>query len=306
MRLARFGIAIMATLLLSVGAVGQSIMPGADAWVTTSDITPFAVRKASLMEGGAGLYKGYLGDNPANVDAGARYEDSTRGMTVGVRVARQADTTYLVHFLESPFRSHKTGRLLPQATLSVHGGQRLFFYCSQGPDCEDRIYAWLSGLDTVVSVDAKAFVDVGSAAAGPDPRRTPCPEPTEVLDAYLDRYPSTLAEPPSADDESAKQWLRGRVGLMLAAAELRLAAVRTVQENLRGQALHEAREALYRWAQEREDVFRKPAAAREAERLHSLEPLPIDAQLRELEALRDEYRAWWTAHQNDAIELPPG
>lgn len=305
MRSLRFVLAVALFLGAGSRSVAQPVVPpGADAWVTTSDIGPFVFKGASLEAGGRGLYNGYAASHAENVDAGAGYDDPARGISVHVRVTKHADPVHIRHFLEALFRSHSTGRMHGQTATVDRNGNTIYFYCSPSPDCKDRVYAWRSGSDRIVQVAAKAFVDVGSPEDGPDPRRIPCPEPAEVLDEYLDRYPSALTVS-AQGDEQAKQWLRDRVGLELARAELDLEAVASVPEAMRSQALFEARSALIAWSEKREKVFGKPDSDREAERIARLDGLGSDAQIRELSKIRDEYRAWWAAHQNDPVVLPP-
>ncbi len=69
-------------------------------------------------------------------------------------------------------------------------------------------------------------------------------------------------------------------------------------------ALAAARDHLTTFAELRQAAFRGPDASKERGRIDKLRDLPPATQLTELNKIRQEYRQWWTTHQNDPVYLP--
>lgn len=184
-------------------------------------------------------------------------------------------------------------------------GQPVLVYCSNAPNCTEREYTWRSGFQTVLELEAHAFSRLTLPDGSPQIGEIPCPEPTEILQAYLQRYPSSLTLY-TEDDEHAKKWRRDQTALELAAADYQLdqryASVPTEDQWL---ALAAARDHLTTFAELRQAAFRGPDAAKERGRIDKLRDLPSGTQLDELKKIRLEYRQWWSTHQNDPVYLPP-
>ena len=291
---------IVAALLLGpdiTHADEPRIEPGAENWVIVTDIPPFSLRQASTGRRGPGLYEGILGDNEQLIFADVGYRDNLRRIPVGVSVIQDDRTTFLDHVVESTFRDSTTGRMDSEVSIVSLFGQPVYSYCDEPPQCKRRLYRWRSGLGIVIDIEAKAF----SADVEP----VPCPEPTEILQAYLQRYPSSLPLY-TEDDEHAKKWRRDQTALELAAADYQLdqryASVPAEDQWL---ALAAARDHLTTFAELRQAAFRGPDAAKERGRIDKLRALPSGTQLDELKKIRLEYRQWWSTHQNDPVYLPP-
>jgi hypothetical protein len=292
------GVCVGLTLTTAVGAGDRPrVQAGSERWIIAHDLPPFTLKGSAIELGGTGMRE-FLPAEPENLRAGAEYADAARGMRVGVSVVRQADPTHLEHLIESDFRSHDTGHRYAEAEMVDIDGNTVLSYLEPRADPKDRSYAWRSGAQVAVRVEAKAFVDVGSAESGPDPRRAPCPDPREVVRAYLERYPSSL-ERTRDSGARAHAWLRERVGIHLEELERQLDEVPALPESRRRQALFDVRRSMLDWAVERERVFGGPQAAPFEERLARITPEPVDAQLRDLGSLRREYREWWNEHRGD-------
>lgn len=279
--------------------------PGADAWLIMNDISPFAVgTTAKVSAGASGIMERYFGEDPQDLFAGTDYSDDARDMTIEVAVIRVQRTTYLDHLLEAKFRDGRSGRMHAENSVISVGGESVLFSCAKPPpQCEDRTYSWRSGSNILVTIRAHAMEFFTDAEGLPKPRPIPCPAPTEILQAYLQRYPSALV-PYSESDDRAKTWLRQQVALSLEAAESHLdREVSAVDPIDKERLLEDAVEHLLAFLRLRASALAGPAADRELRRLSSLDPLPLETQARKLAEIRQEYRAWWNVHQNDAVQL---
>jgi hypothetical protein len=272
------------------------IDPGSDAWVFTSNFPPFSLEPASVHRGVPNLRSGYFSENPEDVSAGARYRDSSRHMVVGAGVDSYADTAFLDHLIEEVFRDSTTARLHAGNSFLSISGNAVFLYCGGAPNCDEREYMWRSGDRIVVRVEAKAF--------NADLSQAPCPEPTEILQAYLRRYPSALSLY-TEDDDHAKKWRREQTALELASAEYWLEQAATAVGTRQSGALESVRNHLSSFAELRRVAFGGPSLRHEAERIGKAELLPAATQLSELKKIQEQYRQWWNAHQNDPVVLPP-
>jgi hypothetical protein len=288
---------------VSAVAAEPRIDPAAEAWVFTSDLPPFSIERArGGSAGGAGLDYQYFGEHPENAGGDAEYRDRSRDMLVDISVVKNARTAFLDHLIEAQFRDATTARLHTEVSLIVMGGQPVFFYCGEPPGCGERTYTWRSGDRIVVKVEAKAFDR--SPRTVPSSGHKPCPEPTEILQAYLQRYPSSLTLY-TEDDEHAAKWRREQTALEIASAEFWLNQAGNAQPNQQSGLLDTARHHLESFAELREVAFRGPSASEEQKRLTAARQLPIPSRLTELNKIGQEYHAWWNTHQNDPVYLPP-
>src|ERR1051325_8597507 len=121
----------------------EPVAVGAEQWVVTEGIGPFAVTWARGGDGGGALSGRFFDDHPNNGGGLAEYKDTSRHILVEVHVWKDTRTTYLDHFLEAQFRDDETGRLHdPQVSLVTLFGNPVLLYCHKPPDCRDRQYAW--------------------------------------------------------------------------------------------------------------------------------------------------------------------
>ena len=301
---------VVALLFVAIllGARTASTLPPSDldvgTWLVASDILPFSFASAHVSAGG-GVNSRFLGDRPEDLFAGGSYRDRVRGVLIELSVTRNGNTAYLDHLIEADLRDDATGRMLgPENAMVLILGNPVFIFCDTPPDCEGRQYLWRSGPNFVVKVRASAAADVGPPDGPPKIRRLPCPEPTELLQTYLQRYPSSLTLFADSDDR-AKAWRRDQTALELAAADYQLDRAATLAPDNQWQALGAARDHLALFAQLRELALRGPSFIKERDRIGSTSSLPTPAQLTELNKIRQEYRQWWNAHLNDPVFLPP-
>jgi hypothetical protein len=302
---------LVGTLLEAAVASAAEIEAGAEAWVIATDISPFSLVHATLRPGGGGVDGTVFGDHPDNFYAGAKYTDEARLISVGVGVTRDVRTAYIDHLIEDEFRDNARGRFHHSTSLISLFGSPVFLYCNQPPDCRRRLYEWRSGSDLVISVSAGTVRrDITPGADPPlTPRRSsdlpPCAEPTEVLQAYLERYPSALTLY-SDSDERAAQWQRDMLELELAAAQYKLTQQATVPgDQLAPGKVARIADHLLDFAKGREAVLSGPKFQREEDRIEKLRELALPKRLQELQRIADEYRNWWRAQGHGEIEVPP-
>jgi hypothetical protein len=295
MRLVRLALVLAISLPLLPAVAGARVDPGVEEWVFTGDIPPFTFpSKALLGRGGRGITAAF-GEHPENLVAAANYRDTARGMFVEVTVQRVARTDFVDHLIEARVRSQENARVVPGGSMVIAFDQPLYFYCG-GDGCNRRVYRWRSGPQIVVDINAD-----GVASDGAD---IPCPEPTELLQAYLQRYPSSLTFQPDSDERAA-QFRRDQLALRLSAAQHWLTQTATAAEDDQIPLLHEVGRHLTKFAQIRAAAFGTPSLLAEAQRIHDALQLPVTTQQRKLHEILSEYQGWWAQHQNDPVRLPP-
>ena len=280
--------------------------PGAGNWVTIADISPFAFNGIAPFGQGVGSDYDYFGPHPASLGASAGYNDPSREMFVHAVVRFNARTDYLDHLLESNVWDTDTGRVADEGSMPTVQGQPIFLFCDPPTNCTDRDYWWRSGANVVVEIEASCT----HRPPYPEPSvALPCPEPTEILAAYLQRYPSNLmvnwAVPDwnwFTSDAHVQQFLQTETALHLASALYHLADLeRRPVSTLQQSDVTHAGGLLVDFAQLREQHFHGPPAAKEQARMDALRaPLngkvqPLDVQLRALRAIATEYQQWWSA-----------
>jgi len=306
------GAVLLATLTVGVTAsLAQRVDPGAENWLVMADVGTFRLTRASLRTGGGGIEPRFFGDHPDNLTAVGDYEDGAHSLLVGASVTRDIDTTYIERLMESEFRDDATGRFHSTSSLVSLLGNTVFLYCEGSPDCKGRIYEWRSGADIIVSIDAGTVAnDITPGADPPLTPRTsktnpPCPEPTEILQAYLQRYPSSLTMYTDSD-ERARQWQRDMMALEVAAAQYKLAdAARKPVAQVRPAELRDVESHLTEFALKRQLVLSGPKLEKETPRIEQWRALTDRSrQLAALKAVADEYQAWWSAQGYGQIEVP--
>jgi hypothetical protein len=305
MRISWLTALVIAASLAGVARADDPLIEsGADEWLITSDISPFVLRSATLRTEGPRKYDDLIAPGPYDSSAGAKYQDEVRNVSVYVGVDKFTNGANLDDAIEARFRDNRTARLSAKVGMISFAGNSLYLFCFPGPDCKQRIYVWRSGPDTNVEISVDAFSPVEYDSAGsPVSRSTAAPEPTEILEAYLARYPSALVAQPETD-ERRREFRRREVGHALKAVEQQLARVPSLPQEQRRDALMDVREAMVVWAELRQGAYGKPDAKREFDRISALAELPEDAQLRMLNDILQEYRAWWNANQGNPISLP--
>jgi hypothetical protein len=137
------------------------------------------------------------------------------------------------------------------------------------------------------------------------PTPLPCPEPSEILQAYLQRYPSALTLYTDSAERAA-QWRRDMLELDLAAAQYKLAQrAAAPPDQLTPANVASIADHLLDFARGREAVLSGPKFQREEDRIEKLREFSLPKRLQELQKIADEYQSWWTAQGYGQIEVPP-
>jgi hypothetical protein len=138
-----------------------------------------------------------------------------------------------------------------------------------------------------------------------------------VVDAYLSLYPSSLPESIVDTPEHHTQFIRKEMDRILAYATRDVALGRAEPEKMRqGSWLSEVEKWLTKFVKYREFYYDEGGAAQfdidlvvaAEQHVRPGESSPDAARyLTWLEARLNEFKTWWTAHQNDPLLLPtPG
>jgi hypothetical protein len=252
-----------------------------------------------------------FGDHPNNGGGGVDYQDPVRHMFLEVRVRREVRPEYVDHVIQRPYRDSQTGRLTSGLSVITLFGNALFLYCEESPDCTERTYVWRSGPDLVVTVTAHAYDRGVTPEAGPR-RDVPCPEPTELLQAYLERYPSSLTQNWEVpvwswiqDEARAREHLHTAVALRLAGAKYWLAmAARISIEQVRDVDLRKIERQLKEFARLRQAHLNGPDAETEHKRIKAIKQLAPQPRLSKLQELMQEYQAWWDRNVGVLVVVP--
>lgn len=308
-----YAVVLLATV--GVAIAPAQIDPGAGDWVLTENIGPFTFmgRAKFLVGKGSGAASSDLfGADPRTIEATTEYADWGRHLGVGVSVSREVDTTYVDHMMTLYFHDNDTGHLGAGASIISLFGHATYFLCHDAPDCTYRTYAWRTDSHVVVEVRASGFdpatqpdwtPGVKDEDIGKPPRYYPTLEPTEVLQAYLQRYPSALTMFQDTE-EHAHQWLLDEAALSLAAAEYKLA------ELDRGGHPEQITQHLLDFARMRAlstggvQALFVPSASRERERLDAIDRMGGAKQVEAWKALAKEYHDWWNSHVGQPIYVP--
>lgn len=196
---------IVAVLSLVLVTAPQAALSegNADAaqWVIGDDISPFRLDGDVRLVTGTGANTSDLfGRDPRTIQAEASYVDHGRQIGADVEVSREIDTEYLDHMLTDTFVNPETGHFERGRSMVSVLGNVVYFACQDAPNCTHRSYTWRTASNILVLITAGAGPDFGpTATPGRRPEDIgkpityyPTPEPTELLQAYLQRYPSAL------------------------------------------------------------------------------------------------------------------
>ena len=292
---------VVAGVILSAGvALGRPpVDPRLVNWVFLEDIPPFVHDTLSqpFSAGGAGYYGASFSDDrdEGNVSAGTSYVDESRNMGVTVKVRRQAQGLYVDHFVESRFRdAEDEGRFPVDVGMHQLPDGVVYFWCQNSPNCLKRSYLWLSGNDTGVAVRVVCGVWQPDQYGEDQYVKQPCPEPTEILQTYLTRYPSSLSYYVD-DDSQALRWWKRESEFEMAVAKYNLVRARPNDTQV-------ARRLEY-FAQIRGRYLDGPAAGPQESRIEAMKKLPAEIRHELLSGLWDEYHAWWVAKYATPVAL---
>jgi hypothetical protein len=239
--------------------------------------------------------------HPGDRSLRTSYIDTAREVGVQVTISTYADPTWVLH----EFTGGSCGG---SSDLAGEAGRRYFQYVTVGPDATGGHVAWASGQATLVAIE---FTLGG-------PNRSP-ETPTEIVDAYLALYPSTLSDSLADAIGHCRAWVPDEMRRLLEYAARDLTLARTPQPADPGVRVrwHGLREDVLRWlgrfSEYRERFYaggdhrqfaREMLDARFAYGDPGTETLDVERYLQLLEARLNEFQSWWTAHQNDPVILP--
>jgi hypothetical protein len=294
----------MKRLLVYLTAAVLSLgSPRADSQVLIlEDIGPYTWGgRHNIIPGFTAL--GITGRRPATGDQKLEtsYRDRSREIGVQVTISTHENPTWVLHELEGMYRPHFDERFSEGMSLIGGPGTRRFQLVMTFREAVSGSVAWLSGESTVVHID---FTLRGA-------NRTH-EVPTEVVDAYLALYPSSLPDSIQDTPEHHTDFIRKEFERILAYAARDLAVGQAGAEQAELSAL-DVEKWMTNFATYREFYFKVGSGEEfrsevlEA-RIKNTPPGEHNVDYAKhfdwLEARLSEFQTWWAAHQNDPVQLP--
>lgn len=249
--------------------------------------------------------------DPKDTKVGTAYADDDGQIYVDVVVQRFGDSTWLMHELEKQFRARTGAEFSDEVTIVETGARRRFEINSPGTAAlqmglapnSRRTVAWLAADNTVVAL---SFVAMGAGRTNE--------LPAELLDGYLDVYPSTLPGSVADTQVHHESWIRDEMRRLLAYAErdLRVARI-SKQQTSPDEWQRDAQRLLGEFAGLRERFFGTGSAASFAAEVRAAELRNVDLLTQDLDVAKQiawleqrvgEFQTWWQTHQDDPIDWP--
>jgi len=216
---------------------------------------------------------------------GTDYESDAANLGVEVQVTKHAggdSDRWLLHEVEDSYRSDDPARLglLSQGTIIKKMGNDKFFSIRLGGGA----YMWVSN-NVVVSINYRSLQGA-------------TPEPIEVIQAYLQKFPSTVSGTLVLDTAHDVQWIKDEMDrrLWLCDKWFYQLQLGKVQQN---QVYQESVKSMNVFLDYREKYYGIKAADEKnllASYLSTNNGTGIKAKL-------TEYKNWWTLNKNKAISL---
>jgi hypothetical protein len=285
--------------VLLVGCLVCTESPSRALEMVSENIGPYKWEGATYPAVGILTGSGRLGD-AADEHVKTAYRDRERRIGVRVSASSYADPTWVLHEF--------TGGSCGGSTDFVNeSGRRRFESATVAPETTEGDVSWASGDTTLVLVEF--------TLAGPD---RPVELPTEVINAYLALYPSSLGESLANASEHCRTWVPNEMRRILEYGVRDLGFARMVPTDpARSLSRGFWRDQVIRWLTEFADLrarfygVGKVDALKEELLRAQIADIDPDTQrpdlendLDRLEAKLNEFQEWWTAHQNDPVQLP--
>lgn len=222
---------------------------------------------------------------------------------VRLTVQTLADPRWVLHELEGAFRDPRRAGFQKGTRIEDRGERRRIEQSLAFAEKTWRIVAWPTGRGRVVSLTF--------SLKGPDRWSE---MPTQLVDTYLARYPSTL--PTSVEDtpEHHVAWIRDEMSRLPEYAQRDLGHARGMgQDPSPADWRDHARDLLQSFAAMQSTFYGAGgggeafASAAEASDRRSVEgdgSLDEAKQQAWLQARLEESKGWWAAHRNDPVRLP--
>lgn len=263
------------------------------------DIGPYKWEGASYPAVGILTGSGRLG-SPADEHVETAYRDRDRKIGVRVTVSYYADPSWVLHEFIG-------GRCRAASTVVGEAGKRRVEYIGRGLENVYGHAMWASGDSTLVSIEfSRQGADSELAL------------PTEVIDAYLALYPSTLDESLLDTRAHCKAWIPREMQRVLEYAWRDLGFARIEPADPSKEYLREGwADKVVRWltqlAELRERFYgvgdaaalrRELEWAQETDVKEGTRKIDWDKHLPRLEGKLKEFQQWWAEHRNDPVILP--
>lgn len=157
--------------------------------------------------------------HPDDKLATTSYRDSARRISVKATVLTFGDPTWLVHELAGEFTAKSGLAFSDDSGVHGDGATHRFETDSDDADSTTRVIGWPSGANRLIKLE---FLLKGG---GRDDE-----VPTEIVDAYLAAYPSSLPEDVADTPKYHLGWLQNEMARLLAYAKRNLALAHAALE----------------------------------------------------------------------------
>jgi hypothetical protein len=257
--------------------------------IAEKDLTAFDAADDDVVEGARVIKTGTTG-HKEEANGTERYVSSSTQST--------RETRYYVPLFPAPGEG-----FIPFSAIIAVSGNHLFQYGRTWDKGASGAVGWVSNEGIAVNVE---FILAG-------PNRSP-EVPTEVLDAYLALYPSSIPDSVAGTPAHHTEWIRDDMRHTLTYATRDAGAAAMVADaDKKALWVDHLRRWVTRFAQYRERFYGFGNAAELARSLATVEKelrqsgggqIDPQAYLPVLQGHVNEFQTWWNAHQNDPVLLP--
>lgn len=247
--------------------------------------------------------------DPGDEGCSADYADPGRSVFVTVKASKHGNRAWLLHEMEGRMRTGTREGFPRSQSIVGAPDQRRFQSLEQTPLNAGGNVGWVSGDATIVDIEF-TFSGTGRTAE----------IPTEVVDAYLGLYPSSMPGSIADTPEHHTQWIRNEMRRLLEYATRDVSVARLPAADPQDSRAEEAQGRIEGWlkalAEYRERFYGVGSGAQVGYEIMLAEADHTNRQTGKLEPAGyvtwlenrlNEFRTWWAAHQNDPVMLPaPG
>lgn len=277
-------IAIIIILLLPAIVYAQDLSN----YLILSDVGEYKYRPRRTLEtygnSGALISAGHFDLDHADILYETHYIHPVTILSVDVQVTQHigADSDkWLLHEVEDSFRDgniDKLGLLTKGTRLKDINGKKYVSLRGSG-------YAWISNY-VVVEI---LYSDLNGNK----------PEPTEVIQTYLQKFPSTISSSLVFDSVHDVQWIKDEMDRRLWLADKWFVHIQS-SDPKNGNKLKSLTDSMVIFLDYREKYFSVNAKNEKI----ALETMLLQNNIIAIQAKLTEFKTWWSEHKGNSIMLP--
>jgi hypothetical protein len=256
----------------------------------------FIPERTNQMSGHAGAIvgSGHWNKDHSDITWETRYihdEPNFLGVSVQVTIHGPGGegNQWLLHEVERGIRSSKGLDEKPSDGSSIRetGAFNIFYYTH--PTYGGAVYRWISPNNVVLYIDCNSCNESGK------------PEPLEVVQAYLSKYPSTItmADSELKSHNHSIQWLRDEMERRIWLSEKWITLMKA-QSN--PGELSSVKDHLTKFMEYRKKYLGRGYGSTEVQELWDIEK---KKDIAGMEKKVKAYRDWWNNHKTDSLSNVP-